>query len=135
VSGTTTVITADPKRRWIDQVAVGPNGALAWSAGKTAFVRSNRGGEQSLDVPSTVGALAFLPKGLRLAIAHYGGGPPGVPRAPAEPPRRRGESAPPPPPPGRGGRFPGTPHPAATPDRRRRTPPTGDRAAGHTGSG
>ena len=86
-SGATTAIAADAKRRWIDQVAVGPNGALAWSAGKTAFVRSPKGGEQSLDVPSTVGALAFLPKGFRLAIAHYGGATLWFPSAQAEPER------------------------------------------------
>ena len=32
-----------------------------------------RGEEKSLDVPSTVGGLAFAPKGLRLAVAHYNG--------------------------------------------------------------
>jgi WD40 repeat protein len=36
-------------------------------------VRSPKGEEKSLEVPSTVGGLAFAPKGLRLAIAHYGG--------------------------------------------------------------
>jgi len=86
-SGTTSVIATDAKRRWIDQVAVGPNGALAWSAGKSAFVRSPKGSEQSLDVPSTVGALAFLPKGFRLAIAHYGGATLWFPSAQAEPER------------------------------------------------
>ena len=46
---------------------------MAWSAGKTAFVRSGKNEEKSLDVPSTVGGLAFAPKGLRLAVAHYNG--------------------------------------------------------------
>jgi len=54
-------------------VALHPEGAMAWSAGKTAFVRSGKGEEKSLDVPSTVGGLAFAPKGLRLAVAHYNG--------------------------------------------------------------
>ena len=62
-----------PKRRWIDNVALHPDGAVAWSAGKTAFVRSGKAEEKSFDVPSTVGGLAFAPKGLRLAIAHYNG--------------------------------------------------------------
>jgi WD40 repeat protein len=66
-------LATDPKRRWIDNVAVHPDGAVAWSAGKTAFIRSGRGEEKSLDVLSTVGALAFAPKGLRLAVAHYNG--------------------------------------------------------------
>jgi WD40 repeat protein len=54
-------------------VAIGPNGALAWSAGKQAFVRDGKGAEHSRDAPSTVGALAFTPKGFRLAVAHYNG--------------------------------------------------------------
>ena len=63
----------DAKRRWIDNVALHPDGAFAWSAGKTAFVRGGKDQEKSLDVPSTVGGLAFAPKGLRLAVAHYNG--------------------------------------------------------------
>jgi WD40 repeat protein len=71
--GTSKVLASDPKRRWIDNVALHPDGAVAWSAGKTAFLRGGRNEEKSLDVPSTVGGLAFAPKGLRLAIAHYNG--------------------------------------------------------------
>lgn len=72
-TGGTAVLATDPKRRWIDNVAVHPDGAVAWSAGKTAFVRAPKGEEKSLDAPSTVGGLAFAPKGLRLALAHYNG--------------------------------------------------------------
>jgi WD40 repeat protein len=72
-SGATQVIATDAKHRWIDHVAAGPSGAVAWSAGKTAFVRPAKGELRSLDVISTVGGLAFAPKGLRLAIAHYNG--------------------------------------------------------------
>jgi WD40 repeat protein len=68
-----TPLATDPKRRWIDNVALHPDGAVAWSAGKTAFVRGAKGEEKSFDVPSTVGGLAFAPKGLRLAVAHYNG--------------------------------------------------------------
>ena len=68
-----TLLATDPKRRWIDNVALHPDGAVAWSAGKTAFVRSGKAEEKSFEVPSTVGGLAFAPKGLRLAIAHYNG--------------------------------------------------------------
>jgi len=71
--GEVTLLATDPKRRWIDNVALHPDGALAWSAGKTAFVRGVKGDEKSLDVASTVGGLAFAPKGLRLAVAHYNG--------------------------------------------------------------
>ncbi|RAI42857.1 WD40 repeat domain-containing protein [Rhodoplanes roseus] len=71
--GTTTEIAADAKRRWIDNVAVGRDGVVAWSAGKQAFVRTAKGETRTTEVGSTVGGLAFAPKGLRLAIAHYGG--------------------------------------------------------------
>src|SRR5215471_8917544 len=71
--GETAILATDPKRRWIDNVALHPDGTIAWSAGRIAFIRSAKGEEKSLDVPSTVGGLAFASKGLRLAIAHYGG--------------------------------------------------------------
>ena len=71
--GEVALVATDPKRRWIDNTAIHPEGAVAWSAGKTAFVRSGRGEEKSFDAPSTVGGLAFAPKGLRLAVAHYNG--------------------------------------------------------------
>src|SRR5215470_8501841 len=64
---------AEAKQRWIDHVAVGPAGALAWSAGREACVRTAKGSQRTLEVPSTVGGLAFAPKGLRLAVAHYNG--------------------------------------------------------------
>jgi WD40 repeat protein len=71
--GEVTQLALDAKRRWIDNVALHGDGALAWSVGKTAFVRSGKNEDKFFDVPSTVGGLAFAPKGLRLAIAHYGG--------------------------------------------------------------
>ena len=71
--GEVALLASDPKRRWIDNVALHPDGAVAWSAGKTAFVRSGKAEDKSFDVPSTVGGLAFAPKGLRLAVAHYNG--------------------------------------------------------------
>lgn len=67
------VIASDPKMRWIDQVALAPDGSVAWSAGKTAFVKTKKGEERSFNAPSTVAGLAFLPRGFRLAIAHYNG--------------------------------------------------------------
>jgi WD40 repeat protein len=71
--GGVTQLAQDAKRRWIDNVALHGDGALAWSVGKTAFVRSGKNEDKFFEVPSTVGGLAFAPKGLRLAIAHYGG--------------------------------------------------------------
>ena len=70
-NGDSRLIATDAKRRWIDHVATSPDAAVAWSAGKTAFVQTPKGEPRSLEVPSTVGGLAFAPKGLRLAIAHY----------------------------------------------------------------
>ena len=71
--GETAVLATDEKRRWIDHVACGPDGAIAWSAGKFAFMRPAKGDAKSIEVASTVGGLAFAPKGLRLAVAHYNG--------------------------------------------------------------
>jgi WD40 repeat protein len=72
-AGKVETLATDAKRRWIDNVALHADGTVAWSAGKTAFVRTAKGEEKSLDAPSTVGGLAFAPKGVRLAIAHYNG--------------------------------------------------------------
>jgi WD40 repeat protein len=71
--GEVALLATDARRRWIDNAALHADGAVAWSAGKTAYIRGARGEEKSFDVPSTVGGLAFAPKGLRLAIAHYNG--------------------------------------------------------------
>src|ERR1700684_2748626 len=71
--GEVALLATDAKRRWIDNVALHPDGAVAWSAGKTAFVRSGKAEEKTFDMPSTVGGLAFAPKGLRLGVAPYNG--------------------------------------------------------------
>ncbi len=67
------ILATDDKKRWIDQVALGPDGAVAWSVGKIAHVRTGKGDIRSFEAPSTVAGLAFAPKGFRLAIAHYNG--------------------------------------------------------------
>ncbi len=71
--GSTVTIATDTTHRWIDHVALSPNGAVAWSAGKQAFVTHGEGTPRRLDLASTVGGLAFAPKGFRLAVAHYNG--------------------------------------------------------------
>src|SRR6185437_9337423 len=71
--GARQMIATDAKKRWIDHVVLGPDDAVAWSAGKSAFVRTGKGEERAFDAPSTVAGLAFAPKGFRLAIAHYNG--------------------------------------------------------------
>jgi WD40 repeat protein len=67
------VLASDDRKRWIDQVALAPDGSVAWSAGKTAHVLTSKGDDRTYDAPSTVAGLAFAPKGLRVAIAHYNG--------------------------------------------------------------
>jgi WD40 repeat protein len=84
-SGETRVVATDPKGRWIDQVAAATSGAIAWSAGKTVFVRTEKGEERALDLPSSAGGLAFAPKGFRLAIARYAGATLWFPNARAAP--------------------------------------------------
>jgi WD40 repeat protein len=73
--GTIGVVSSDSKQRWIDHLALGPDGVVAWSAGKTAYVQAKPPVKEprTFEAPSTVGGLAFFPKGLRLAIAHYNG--------------------------------------------------------------
>jgi WD40 repeat protein len=71
-AGAVEVVAADESLRWIDRVAAGPEGAVAWSAGKAAYVRIKHE-VRKLDLPSSAGGLAFAPKGLRVAIAHYNG--------------------------------------------------------------
>ena len=72
-SGEARELAADDKKRWVDQVALGPDDSVAWSIGKTAHVRTGKGELRTFDAPSTVAGLAFAPKGFRLAIAHYNG--------------------------------------------------------------
>ena len=83
--GESEIIASDPKQRWIDHVAAGRDGAVAWSAGKCVFVRDPKGKEKTIGVASTVGGLSFAPKGLRLAIAHYNGVTLWFPNAQAKP--------------------------------------------------
>jgi WD40 repeat protein len=73
--GASGVMASDPKHRWIDHVALGADGVVAWSAGKTAYVQAKDQAKdpRAFEAPSSVGGLAFFPKGLRLAIAHYNG--------------------------------------------------------------
>lgn len=58
---------------WIDAVALGPDGAVAWSAGKRVFARDGKGVTKTFEAPSAARGLAFAPKGHQLAIARYNG--------------------------------------------------------------
>jgi WD40 repeat protein len=84
--GDTRTLATDPKHRWIDHVALAPDGAVAWSTGKTAFVQAKE--LREFEAPSTVGGLAFLPKGFRLAVAHYNGASLWFPNAPQAAPEK-----------------------------------------------
>lgn len=66
-----TVATRD--RKWIDRLAAGPGGAIAFASGRTAWVKLADGSERAFEHPRAVGGLAFAPKGLRLAVARYDG--------------------------------------------------------------
>jgi hypothetical protein len=70
--GVVTELAAHP-RRWVDHVAAGKGGRIAFSVGRIAHLCDTDGKVHALDHPSTVGGLAFDAKGQRLAVAHYGG--------------------------------------------------------------
>ena len=82
------VLGMDDKKRWIDNVAIGPDGAIAWSSGKIAHVRTKKGELRTFEAASTVAGLCFLPKGFRLAIAHYNGATLWFPNAAGAQPER-----------------------------------------------
>lgn len=84
-AGTVREVFTDPKGKWIDQVALGPDGAIAWSAGKSVRIATKKGEARALELPSSAGGLAFAPKGFRLAIAHYNGASLWFPNAKAKP--------------------------------------------------
>lgn len=66
-------VVADEGGRWIDALAAGPAGTLAWSAGKRVRSRDAKGRVDTWEAPTTARGLAFAPKGYRLAVAHYNG--------------------------------------------------------------
>ncbi|MBD8876768.1 WD40 repeat domain-containing protein [Roseibium polysiphoniae] len=70
--GTITTLAERP-RKWIDLLACGPNGAVAFASGRTAWVRLDDGKENEFAHERAVGGLAFAPKGLKLAVARYDG--------------------------------------------------------------
>jgi WD40 repeat protein len=76
---------ADQNGKWIDALALSRDGAIGWSVGRTVCARDNKGAVKTFDAPSTVRGLAFLPKGYRLAIAHYNGASLWFPNASAPP--------------------------------------------------
>ena len=70
--GASETIAADAKRRWIDHVAARVRRHRCLVDRQDRF-RARQGRSARSMSPSSVGGLAFLPKGLRLAVAHYNG--------------------------------------------------------------
>ena len=61
------------ERKWVTSVAAGPQQAVAWGAGRTAYVRFADGKVKSFDHPRSVEGVAFSPKGMRIGVARYNG--------------------------------------------------------------
>lgn len=59
--------------KWINALACGPGGAIAVAAGKSGAVIPPRGAPADFTCERTIEAVAFAPKGLRIAIARYNG--------------------------------------------------------------
>jgi WD40 repeat protein len=76
---------ADEKGKWIDALATRDDGSIAWSSGKNVRSRDPAGGIKTFAAPSSVRGLAFMPKGYRIAIAHYDGATLWFPNAAAPP--------------------------------------------------
>ena len=68
-----TKIAAEAERKWITSVASGPQGALAYASGRSAFVKLPDGKVKELPHPRSVEGIAFAPKGMRLGVARYNG--------------------------------------------------------------
>lgn len=60
-------------RRWIDCVAAGPGGALAFAAGRAAWLVDAGGSRRELRQARNIAGLRYLPDGSRLALARYEG--------------------------------------------------------------
>ncbi len=74
ISGDGTLeVLAERLRKWIDILATGPDGAVAFTCGRTAWTRDAKGVEKEFAADRAVGDLAFAPKGMRLAMVRYGG--------------------------------------------------------------
>lgn len=60
-------------RKWVTSVAAGPQGAVAYGAGRSAFVRFGDGKVKEFTHPHSVEGIAFAPKGMRIGVARYNG--------------------------------------------------------------
>ena len=60
-------------RKWVNAIACGPQGAVAWTEGRTAQVMTADGNTREFTEQRTIEGIAFAPKGLRVAFARYNG--------------------------------------------------------------
>lgn len=67
------MLVAEKGRKWIDVVAAGPGGAIAFASGRTVVAIDGSGNTHELERPRAALGLAFFPKGLRLAVSGYNG--------------------------------------------------------------
>ncbi|MCZ2328996.1 WD40 repeat domain-containing protein [Bartonella sp. F02] len=65
-------ILSQKERKWINNVTFGPRNVFAFSSSRIASADIGTG-LQTMTYKSSVEGLAFAPKGLRLAVAHYNG--------------------------------------------------------------
>ena len=65
----TTESLFERRGKWLDQLAEGPQGAIATASGRMAWVRLADGTVVEFPHEKAVGGVGFLPKGLRLATA------------------------------------------------------------------
>ena len=72
-NGTTRTLMTDKRGRWVNSIAAGSDGSFAWTIGKEAFWHDTDGIETTIQVPSSVGGLAFARDRTVLAVAHYNG--------------------------------------------------------------
>ena len=72
VSESSATLIAEQPRKWIDVVACGPNGAVGFASGRTAWVNT-ADTEKQFDHERAVEGIAFAPKGMRIACARYNG--------------------------------------------------------------
>ncbi|MEM7462165.1 MAG: WD40 repeat domain-containing protein [Pseudomonadota bacterium] len=59
--------------KWVDELACGPSGTVAAAVARQVTVYGNDGVLREIGCERTVEALAFAPKGMRLAMARYNG--------------------------------------------------------------
>ncbi|WP_455480191.1 WD40 repeat domain-containing protein [Bartonella sp. B23] len=67
-----TEVLGQQERKWISKVAFGPQKVFAFASSRLTLVNIGKGLQKLIHEHSVEG-LAFAPKGLRLAVAHYNG--------------------------------------------------------------